>query len=258
MLIGSKMRSSSRGKGKAKPLRYVLLRPPMSDPNRWGMDAPPREAAAGAPTLTSDTDDLNHFTIQAVSPNYEGVIVKYWSLPANQPNTYGNSVSLWNSTIPNLQVEPLASEPITDNSEVGSVFIPYGFQQTNYSVTYQTTDYTSMCALAQILLAPAAVPIPTYVSLTISSLDSSGVKVIYSTLPGYTPAKYKNWVGVWQGYESPYSTGSALNTVPIPTDASQGEVAIPFTPGPFTYTLIYFLGENRITAGALLYFQVSS
>lgn len=247
------MRGNSRDKGKAKPLRYVLLRPPTSDPNRLLTEPPPRGAEKG----TSDTDDLNHFTIQAVDPNYTGVIVKYWSLPANQPKTYGNSVALWNSTIPNIQADPLASEPITDNAEVGSVFIPYGFQQSNYSVTYQTTDYTSMCALAQIVLAPAVV-LPTYVSLTISSLDTSGVKVIYNTLPGYTPAKYKNWVGVWQGYESPYSNGSALNTVPIPTDASQGEVAIPFSAGPFTYTLIYFLGKNRITAGALLYFQGST
>lgn len=244
---------------KAKPLRFILLRPPTSDWKRWQTDPPPRARADAGADQNSDAGDLSHFTIEIASkPNSEGVIVKYWSLPANQPASYGNSVALWNSTIPNLQSSPLNCVDILDNSEVGSVFIPYGFQQTNYSVTYETSGYTTVCALAQIVLVPADVPIPTYVSLTIYSLNSAGVQVIYNTLPGYTPASYRNWVGLWQGYESPYSTGTALNTVPIPTDASQGLVTIPFSPGPFTYTLIYFLGENRITAGALLYFQVTS
>lgn len=226
-----------------RQLSFVLLMPP----NRTVQ-------VAGA---TPVVDELDHFTLALKSP-FGGVIVSYRSMPGNRPQSNGNSVALWDSTIPNLQSPPLAAAPVPTNLEVGDVYIPYQLQQSNYSVTYQTDGYSTMNALAPVRLAPNAFEIPTFVSLTISSLDTSGVKVIYSTLPGYTPATYKNWVGLWRGFASPYSAGSPMGRVPITEDYSQGEATIPFSPGPFDYTLIYFLGEKQLTAGALLYFQVSA
>lgn len=249
------MRSKPPGHAEPKLVEFVLLAPPTRDPKRVRYRTVP-EGTPGKPAeVAPDVSDLNHFTITACEPTYEGVIVEYRSLPANLPQTYGNSLALWNSTIPNTQKDPIATAPIPTDDETGSVLIRYGFQQTNYSVTYQTKDYQSMCALAQIQLAKLAITIPTYVSICISSLDSSGVTVFYNTLPGYTPANYKNWLGLWQGFESPYSSTDTSLIAPVTQNSSQGELRIAFTPGPFDYTLIYFLGTNRQTAGALLYFQ---
>lgn len=241
------MRSKQPACAQPRPLSFVLLTPP-----RGGAPPVPPEFAS----LTPPTANLTHFTVTALPPTANGVIVKYSTLPGNLAKLYGNTLALWDSTIPNTGGPPLATAMIPDNSEVGDVFIPYGFQQSNYSVTYQTKGMSTMCALAPIQLALAAMP--TYVSITISSLDSSSVKVIYSTLPGYTPATYKNWIGLWQGFESPYSNGSPLAQATITQDYTQGEVTIPFSPGPFDYTLIYFMGVDRPTAGALLYFRATT
>lgn len=242
------MRRKRYARAQPRPLHFVLLTPP-------GGDRLLRQPELAG---SSPDSDLSHFTLSANIPTSGGVIVKYTSLPGNLPQQYGNTVTLWNSTIPNTQESPLVTAPVPDNSEVGDVWIPYGFQQSNYSVTYDTAGVTSMCALVQIQLAAAALTIPTYVSLTISSLDSAGVTVIYSTLPGYTPATYKNWIGLWRGFESPYSGDKPLAVAAITEDFTQGEVRILFSPGPFDYTLIYFMGESRPTAGAMLYFQATS
>lgn len=102
-----------------------------------------------------------------------------------------------------------------------------------------------------------ALGLPTFVDLQILELTTSSVKVFYSTLPGYTPAKYKNWIGVWQGYAVPYEAPAPMRSVHIIQNSTQGTVLldnISFSQY-FTYTLLYFTGPERTNAASLIYFD---
>jgi hypothetical protein len=128
-----------------------------------------------------------------------------------------------------------------------------------------------MCALAQLkavavartiskLAVFAIINIPQYVNIAIDQVTTNSLNVFYSTLPGYLPKTYQNWVGLWQGYASPYSISKddALGTAQVDNkNSSEGIVTINNVSisSMFTYTLVYFTGPAMTNAASLLYFQ---
>ncbi|MCK5057202.1 MAG: hypothetical protein KAT34_11140 [Candidatus Aminicenantes bacterium] len=242
--------------------------------------------------LKDGTQDLSHFNIETNKPISSGVVVNYKGLDGNLPETYKNSIALWSGLLPNKQRKPIKRVNIKNDDQAGDVWIEYGFQQSYYSLTYQVgASLRTMCALAQLdltsnTLTPVQgvrvnknrasvnmpefidmdkgtgaelkdVEIPTYVELKIKELTATSIKVFYSTLPGYLPAKYKNWIGVWQGYASPYNAPDPMGSENILQDFTQGTVLlgnVSFSKY-LTYTLIYFTGADRANAASLMYFD---
>lgn len=216
------------------------------------------EAAAGA--------DLTHFTVEAKSVTGDGIIVRYCGIAGNLPKTYGNTLALWGSSLPNLSSKPLKVVPITANDQPNDMNIDYGISQTSYCVTYQVGgDMTTMSALVQLQTnCPAVSPpnqvnvqIPNYVDIEIDQVTTNSIRVFYSTLPGYQPNKYQNWVGLWQGYASPYDSSDPLAKAVVTNNFTEGFVTISNVPisSKFTYTLIYFTGPAKTNAASLIYFK---
>jgi hypothetical protein len=243
----------------------------------------------------TDTDDVSHFTVTPGKPEAKFIIVSYNGLSGNLPKTYKNSIALWLGSIPNMAKAPLKIVEIDKDRQAGDVVIEEDFQQLFYSFTYQVGALETMCALAQLdltntILEPKngdgdeqqhpgtgkseiepespeshesleiAINIPTYVDIEILELTTSSVKVLYSTLPGYLPKTYKNWVGVWQGYTQPYNAPSPMRSVNITQDYTEGIVILDNVSFEeyFTYTLIYFTGPDKTNAASLLYFDTKS
>lgn len=222
--------------------------------------APRPEVFLSHLVLPPPGDDLTHVTIQArISPG-DGVIVSYNGLAGNLPNTYGNNVALWGSAIPNLSSKPLQVVPLKSDEQPNEVLIPYtNIKNTDYCVTYQVgSDLTTMCALSQLLAGQVSLSLPTYIEIKIDQVTTNSLRVYYSTLPGYRPNKYQNWVGLWQGYATPYNGSEPLGTALIDKDFTEGYVTINNVSlsNQLTYTLVYFTGPATTNAASLLYFQV--
>jgi hypothetical protein len=95
-----------------------------------------------------------------------------------------------------------------------------------------------------------------FVDIDLVQANANSLAIKYTTVIGYLPLKYGNWLGLWEGSASPYNLGTPLATVKLASDSNSGAVAINdinLAAGQ-TYTLIYFLGEDRTTASAMIRF----
>lgn len=233
-------------------LQFSLQVPPSGDLSHFSITGIVPAVKAAAPSGAVAVD-------RAPADNISGVIAKYQSLSGNLPNTYGNAVALWNSLLPNLSTSPLKTALVTTDDQIGEVFIDYGLSLTNYSVTYQLGSSThTICAMAQIRQGSAAASLPMFVSIQIQSITTSTVSVLYSTLPGYQPSKYGNWIGMWPGFALPYDAPPPWKQAKVDSPYSQGRVTLDFENVTPDYTLVYFTGPELTHAAALLYFTVSA
>jgi hypothetical protein len=221
------------------------------------------------PGTPSDPGTLFHFELSLKSkPSKDGVIVYFTGIPGNRPQDFGNSVALWDNWYPDPEFhKPLKVTLIGSNLQPAGVRIENEtFQENDYLVTYQVAAaMTSMCASLRISARPAAMSEPSNsVILRLSSVSASSVSVFYSTLGGYLPAKYRNWIGIWRGFPNPFRAGKPMGAVPIPDDSTEGSVTIGNISIESTrnYTLIYFMGggvsdQPGTNAGAMLSFTAS-
>ena len=237
----------------SQALTFTLQTPPTGDLNHFVVEAivpkPPtlaslQPASGKAGEITMLFDPLELFEISEDPPpllDVSGVIAKYQSLSGNKPATYGNSVALWESLSPDPSTTPLVTVDIPTNDQIGEAFFDYGLGPTDYCVTYQLgSSPQTMCALAQISYASPAAIIPLYVSIEILSVTTETISVQYDTLPGYLPATYKNWIGIWPGFALPYNAPPPLNQAPVTLDYTQGILKVPFTQIASDYTMILF------------------
>ena len=229
--------------------------------------------------LTPPVGGQNQFSVSTNYASQGEVIVTYRGIAGNQPGTYKNNLALWNGSLPNMTVQPLQIIAIESNNQPNSVPFEFAFEPTDYCLTYQVgKDISTMCAMtsfsfsvmARILRAMAFwrytnVPVtpPAAVSIKILNITTDSVQVIYSTLPGYQPQRYGNWIGLWPGWAIPYGSPEPLGKAKINGDFSEGIVNIDHISlySGLSYTLIYFMqgpetDEHRFSAASLLYFSV--
>lgn len=206
--------------------------------------------STGAPVAADDFV----VTLSILNVTSETATVRYQSLPANRPRTYGNFLAIWQGRMIPWQAPPLARITIPQDTDSGSVVLS-GFTLANldYVVGYGTGPKASTIA-ASVPIPPDAGtgtaadtgsgPASTSVTMTLSSLTSETVAVRYATLPGYLPFSYGNWVGIWPGRMSPYNAFQPLACADVASDANLGTVAmngLSLGAGE-TYTLVYFTG----------------
>jgi hypothetical protein len=243
-------------------LKFTIQTPPVGDLNHFAVTAvaqrPVSPLSRASNVMTDIVRPAGALALgdSGRTLDVAGVIAKYQSLSGNQPHSYGNSVALWNSLLPNLATTPLKVGNVPTNDQAGEVFLDYGLGQTNYCVTYQLGDPTTMCALAQIRMATRLLAMPMFVSIEIKSVTTDSIRVFYNTLPGYKPATYRNWIGIWPGFALPYDAPAALNSAPVTLDYTQGYLNLPFTQIAEDYTMVYFTGKDVTNAAAVLYFTV--
>ena len=214
------------------------------------------------------TPDLQ--TCSVVIENYtaDTVSLRYCGLSGNQPKSYANFLAIWESAVIPWTVEPLARQEILQNRETGSqVLTGMKITSSNYIVGYGVGDkITDICATAQISAGGLKSP-PSCVHISIAYVGSNSLSVNYSTLPGYLPKTYRNWIGLWEGYASPYNAPEPVGRSFIESDSTQGTAALNNVELGIdsTYTLIYFMGDDPTegwprtlkSAAAILNFQTT-
>lgn len=242
------------------------------EPRSAGTDNGAISAQSAASQFVPSDPTLNNFGLTlSTQPDGQGVAVRYTGVPGNQPESYKNSVALWDTWSPIVEgphrTSPLCVVPIVGDLQPSTVYVPWQFTGTDYLITYQVgEELTTMCASLELslkLLKPMIVP-PGAISLSVSHIDDSSITIVYSTLGGYLPKTYGNWVGVWQGFAGPYFAPAPDSWAPVGSDHTQDRLTIPnlrIDPG-FVYRIIYFMGPQAdgvpgSTIGAMLTFTAT-
>ncbi|HEY6327914.1 MAG TPA: hypothetical protein VI756_01160 [Blastocatellia bacterium] len=210
--------------------------------------------ALGTPILEVVSVQVKNFTGDTVSIGYQ-------TLPGNQPQTYQNFVAIWQSSVIPWTAPPLKPPtPLKSNSQSGSLVLDgLTITRSTYVIGYGVgQDISNICASA-VLNAGGLMSPPSSVQIGINFVGTDAVSVNYQTLSGYRPKTYKNWVGLWKGYASPYTGGPPMGRADIPTDSSEGSVGINDVPMAINsnYTVIYFVGAEQTQAAAILSFNTA-
>lgn len=157
-------------------------------------------------------------------PTAQGALVSYITLPANTPKTYGNHIYVWQTTD---NVVPWAKGPDGDtaldsDTSQSTAFVAFPFEQKGYILGYAVAA-TPQAVVATVYMPANQQNDPTkwqYASVDIKVVyyGNNLVQVQYTGLPQYSPATNKNWIGLWQGSQVPYS-GEPQKRINVTQDA---------------------------------------
>jgi hypothetical protein len=190
------------------------------------------------------------------------IVYSYNTLSGNQPSTYGNTAFLWqNGPFLPYNQTPLASQPVSGNSQSGSVnFSNLQIQNKDYIVGYSVgPNVQNICSWAYI--PPGGSPgnsLAFQTMISMASIATDGVVVNYETPDGNAPQSGSQWIGIWQGPVASYTT-PALAQANVSSNVSAGQVPIPVTLLRGTqYTVAYFMGAKQTMMAATCSFTTSS
>ncbi len=193
--------------------------------------------ALGTPELTTTGITVEGFTGDTVS-------VSYTCLPANRPHRFGNFVAIWEATMIPWADEPMRSVPIPLDGQKGSVTIDgLTVSASSYIVGYSVAKTVPGICASAILNAGGLLGAPMNVQLGVNTVGTTSLSIHYGTLAGYLPSTYGNRIVLYPGYASPFNPPKEMASVPIPTDANVGDVAmngIAIGVG-LPYTLVYYM-----------------
>jgi hypothetical protein len=228
-----------------------VTQPERGEPGSAAGDDKAISAESAARQLIASDATLDNFSLGLNSqPDNQGVVVRYTGVPGNQPDSFHNTVALWDSWSPIIvgpnKTTPLCVVPISCNLQPSTVYVPWPFTGTDYLITYQAGEsLTTMCAALELSLTLKLMTVPpSAISLRVYELDESSITIVYSTLGGYLPNTYGNWVGVWQGFPGPYFAPAPDAWAAVARDRTQDLVKVSnleIIPG-FVYRVIYFMG----------------
>lgn len=209
----------------------------------------PSTSAAPQQTLLATS-----FTIEPSDITGTQITYEYDSMAGNQPNSYGNTVFLWQTSqqaIP-INTKPYASQVVSSNQPNGSSI----FENLNVSVESYLVAYAVGSTVQNIV---ASVYIPSSgsgpydpqssePSISVTNIGSTSVSFAYAMPLGMQPQSDGDWVGLWQGQGE-----SALYSIPpaqfiqMGSNANSGNSGMNLT-GKLViqrgtqYTLGYFKG----------------
>ncbi|MCX6593790.1 MAG: hypothetical protein NTZ56_19925 [Acidobacteria bacterium] len=187
-------------------------------------------ASKEQPFLSASAGTSVSIGIQGV-PTAQGAIVSYITLPANTPKTYGNHIYVWQTT---ANAVPWAKSPdgdtaINTDSSQSTTLVTFPFEQKGYIVGYAVAPTPQ--AVVSTVYMPAdqqdnpAVWEYAAVGIAVVYYGNNLVQVQYTGLPQYSPATNKNWIGIWQGSQVPYS-GDPIKRVDVTQDAPSSGYAV--------------------------------
>jgi len=206
--------------------------------------------------MASDDTSLQRTRVWIIKALGNALHVGYQTLPANDPNTYGNKIYVWEGTaIPwsDPQRNLLAEHEVDGAGELGDCVIDIDLGGVAYIVGYAVADSPgAICASADVeaTLESLAEPAPWIGN---EEVKEGQVTVDYRMLRGYQPKKFSNWVGLWRGEIDPYDDLAPLARSEVSESANEGSVELDLikTLRPGSYSLVYFAGKERMTAACM-------
>lgn len=192
-------------------------------------------------------------TIQSSDVTGTQITTHYDTMPGNQPNSYGNTLYLWQTggqfIPPNTQ--PSKFQLIGANQPNGSsIFMGLDVSQEAYLVGYAVGNDPSNIVSTVFIPATGsgqADPVTVNSSIQVTGVLSTSVAFTFVTPPGQNPLAQGDWVGLWQGQ----SEGALYSMPPtwsaqVATSASQGNWGLNLVSGVIQrgtmYTMGYFKG----------------
>lgn len=195
------------------------------------------------------------FVIQPQDVTGTQITFHYDSMAGNQPNSYGNTVFLWQTSqqaIP-VNTQPLNAQLISSNQPNGSnVFMGLSVSSESYLVAYAVGNAVKNIVASVFIPATggqsAAPVVPTPApSIIVTTYGSTSVSFSYATPVGMTPQNDGDWVGLWQGQgQSVLYSQPPTWFVQLGSNANQGNWGLNLSSGNIQrgtmYTLGYFKG----------------
>jgi hypothetical protein len=195
------------------------------------------------------------FSIQPQDVTGTQITFHYDSMAGNQPNAYGNTVFLWQTSQQSIPIntKPSNSQIIASNQPNGSgVFMGLSVSNESYLVGYAVgSSVQNIVASVFIPATGGGTPNPIIPvvapSLLVTNIGSTSVSFSFATPIGMLPQSDGDWVGLWQGFgESVLYSQPPTWFVQLGTNANQGNWGINLPNGNIQrgtmYTLGYFKG----------------
>lgn len=204
--------------------------------------------ASGTTTLSAQLLDATH------------IRVKYETLMGNQPENFGNVISVWSGGRIGWgnNPQPLVSVPVRGNTPHGDRVITLPRTSTSggppYVVAYGTSNSGTAYCAGQVA-GPGSQP-PFTTQLGLLSVDNDSLLASFATPQGNLPKSYGNWMGLWRGQAIRYDSMNRIAQVNIDSDAaeSQDMNGLSLTFSSF-YTIGYACGPRDQDLAAWITFK---
>jgi hypothetical protein len=195
------------------------------------------------------------FTIQSSDVTGSQITCHYDTMPGNQPNSYGNTLYLWQTSqqfVP-INTTPTSSQKISSNQPNGS-FI---FQNLNVSIESYLVAYAVGNTVQNIVASvfiPSGIPsTPTGTQpwMQVSNIGSTSVSIQYNMPVGMQPQSDGDWIGIWQGGQALLYSVAPMQFSAVSSNSNSGNSGMnlntPLQRGS-TYTIGYFKGGYAATS----------
>jgi len=139
--------------------------------------------------------------IQVAAVSGTSITYSYNTLSGNQPNTYGDTLFLWQNQaqIP-YNEPPTSSYTIPGNTQAGGyTWNQLSIGTNSYIVGYAVgTDVKNICAWAFVPASGSADNSSSFAtSISVGAITSNSVVINFSTPAGNDPTANGDWIGVW-------------------------------------------------------------
>lgn len=197
---------------------------------------------------------LTQFSVDSINIDATEIDFHYKTLDGNQPNTYKNTVYLWQTegwTVPSTTDK---KHLITSDSAEGSQSFNVELEQANYLIAYavgpavnavvttQRLEYQEDSKRYKIIPAPSDEAL----SLKVTNVNTTTVSYSFRTPAGMSAKTNGDWIGVWKGTTVSKLYNDAeepLGLKPISIDDSHGNDNLTLPGGQqFASNTSYMLG----------------
>lgn len=200
--------------------------------------------------------DSTEVAVDVTSTTADRVTVAYMGMHSNEPETFGNSIVVWEGDLVGWFEPPLATAAIQGNAPVGELEIS-NLSPGATSYTFGYAVGTSSTAIAStVTIHPGGPSEMQTTSVSIETIAPDAVVVGYSLPTGAIPNQFGHWVGVWEGASVDISGPPPAFRSDVMNTNSQGSVpieGIQLLRGT-VYTVGYFVGADPSALAATVSF----
>lgn len=213
-----------------------------------------------SPEDLGEGSESTEVELTVASVTADDVTVLYMGMNTNEPQSFGNSIVVWEGDGVGWNEPPLATAAVQDDAPAGSLSVAIP------NLTPDSTSYTfgyavgaSPTAIASVVTTLPGGPSETQAtSVSVDEFGSDFILVRYSLPAGALPGTLGHWVGVWEGGSVDISGPPPMVRSDVTSQTDQGTVeinGIQLVRGT-AYTIGYFVGPDQTELAATVTFVV--
>jgi hypothetical protein len=217
------------------------------------------KTAAAAPRIKLGSTIEKQTKVTGLVTSPTSILVRYETLPNNQPGPNGNAIAVWQDTqIPyGGTPPPVQKKTTTGVSPHGSdAFDNLDLQKKPYIVGYSTgSNLNTICSTLLFTPGnPEGTPFLTSVKATEVATDTLIIK--FDTPLGNDPKTNQNWIGLWEGQSFTWDGKNRKAKVAVnKTNASDSQPLTHSLKFDTWYTVVYASGPADTDIAAVYTFK---